>query len=99
MELDKLHVLVGQSGAGDHGRAVTGGGVRAGAREVGTAVAASGQHLEGGGGDGSVTETATHMDQGHSVAVGNLSEGWPQLMNHWIRYIRIPLNHTHGFTP
>merc|ERR1719204_2507639 len=43
VELDELHVLVGEAGAGDHGGGVAGASVRRGSREVGLSVASSGQ--------------------------------------------------------
>ncbi len=43
VELDKLEILVGETGTGDHGHAVTCAGVGRGAAEVGTSVTASGK--------------------------------------------------------
>ena len=44
VELDELQILVGQTSTCDHGRAVAGARVGRRAREVGTPVAARGQH-------------------------------------------------------
>ena len=44
VELDELHVLVGEAGPGDHGGGVTGAGVCGGGGEVGLASSAAGQN-------------------------------------------------------
>jgi len=44
VEMDELHILVGETGTGNHGHAVTGTGVGGGAAEVGSAVTASSEN-------------------------------------------------------
>lgn len=44
VELDKLEILVGETGTGNHGHTVTGAGVGRSAREVGAAVTAGGEN-------------------------------------------------------
>merc|ERR1719348_585299 len=69
VELDKLHVLVGKSGSGDHGGAVTCAGVRGGGREVGLASAACGHHsvLGAESVNGSVLKTKSNDSAAFSI--------------------------------
>mmetsp|Transcript_15598 Transcript_15598/g.21318 ORF Transcript_15598/g.21318 Transcript_15598/m.21318 type:complete len:375 (-) Transcript_15598:215-1339(-) len=70
VELHELGVLVGEAGPQRHGVAVAGAGVRGGAAEVGSAVAAGGEH--GVLGADAVDGAVFHVQRNHAVAVAGV---------------------------